>query len=271
MKSWKKSLIPAALALAIAVPAAAFAADTTTTTTDPAAQTQLQQPFNQGGRGGSPGFSGMEHRGGMSFGQNSVHQSMYLSLLAQKYEPASQDEWESALAERSSLQEQLKAVLPSRENRKDDREGGQALTDEQKTEMKQQMEQKRQQADDLKTQLESGAITQEEYDAQLKELGLVGGKPGHDRGGFGGDSQGQPGQAADGTQAVNGDTADIDAQKALQEQFNAAIESGDATQIAAVLPQLLDEIKKENTQLAQKIEALKNASDASGADATVTE
>ncbi|GGG09143.1 hypothetical protein [Paenibacillus abyssi] len=114
--SWKKSILPAALALTLISPAAAYAASTspsartsqdtiTTSSQAVAGQVRTSDP--------SRGHRIHKRHDGAMMGAN-VHHQTYIKLLVEKYAPETMKDWEPVLAESQRLHEELRSIRSSR-------------------------------------------------------------------------------------------------------------------------------------------------------------
>lgn len=157
------------------------------------------------------------------------HRQMYLTLLAEKFSPDSVDEWEAAFAERKKLTTQWKAL-----------HAGEEKSDVEKKALKEQFKQL---AQDLNKKVESGELTKEQMKQQLiewRDTNL-------------GDAK------KDLIQARNKEELSQKREqfKQLHEEFDTAIEFGDADKIKAVLPKLLEQVKATNLRMAEKLKEKK--------------
>lgn len=260
LNTWKKTMLPAALALALIVPAAAYAADQSngsdsgsgaapTTESSAPAQTPKQDRFMGGGKGRHGGPGGMDMRGGKQMAgkqaagikvDGHINQNKYMELLAEKYASDTLNDWKTAQTEQSSLGQQLNDLL-----------GDAGVRSALKAQREAQMEQMKAQRDELKSKLESGEITKE----QLKEqLGADGGKLGH---GFKGGPGGLWG-VLNGS-AAGGDATAIQDEHTHRKELTQAIKADDADAIKAALAKLLDDLKTNNAKLSAKIAELKQS------------
>lgn len=152
------------------------------------------------------------------------HHKMYMMLLAEKYTPNSAGEWQAAFTERERLLGELKAAREtSGENEK----------------RAAKREEKKQLIAKLSEQVKKGEITSEQMEQQVKEWKE---KNFGDR---------QNGQDSENRKAM------MEQFKQTREDFNAAIESGDAAKIKEVLPKMLEQLKARNAHLAQKLAEMK--------------
>ena len=135
MKSWKAKVVSATLALSVLAPSAAFAADNTTATDD----VQFK-----------PGFVNHLRFGGA---KNQLEDSK-ISEVVGKYTPESLSDWESVLAEREQLANELKEKAPVGLQKTQ-------LSDEQKEQIK-----------NIREQVKDGTLTAEQAQEQLQSLGL---------------------------------------------------------------------------------------------------
>jgi hypothetical protein len=135
VKSWKAKIVSATLALSVLAPSAAFAADNTTATDD----VQFK-----------PGFVNHLRFGGA---KNQLDDSKILEVVG-KYAPESLSDWESVLAEREQLANELKEKAPAGLQKTQ-------LSDEQKEQIK-----------NIREQVKDGTLTAEQAQEQLQSLGL---------------------------------------------------------------------------------------------------
>lgn len=241
---WKKTLLPAALALALVVPAAAYAAAQSGSGSDSANGTDSAVPLSEHlpGRGL---FGAIKHRGGiageigmrlMKLEGGLVHRQKYMELLAEKYAPETLESWKAELDEQKSLAEELKKLMQD--------QGVRDWLDSQKETIREEAKAK---MEELRQKLESGEITKEQLKEQLKDSGLP----------FKRDAKGE-GFAI--TFDFGLGTEDAAALKDAAEHRKAltdAVEADDADAIRAALATLLADLQQRNDKLAAKIEELK--------------
>lgn len=232
--SLKKSLLPAALALALIVPAAAYAAEQTKpgAETGPAAKRAIESKhkheafakrFGDLRDHGQHPFQGKLSR---KMAANQVNQHKYLELLAEKYAPAALADWKSVLTERQNLREQLQALLKD-----------QGVQDALQAQKKQLQEQWKTKKDELKQKAESGEITKEQVREQLKSRAIP----------FAASKDGFKKEAA---------AAVKNAMKHRQ-ALTEAVKAEDAAAIGAALASILEDLKKGNEAAAARIAELK--------------
>ncbi len=197
MKHWKKGMMATALVIGLAIPGGVQAAGDEVT-----ALSSVMHSHGDHGNGK------MKVRYGMHMG---AHQRMYMTLLAEKYTPNQVGEWQAVLKEREKLMEQLRAARET--------------VSEEKSQMRAQ----------LREQVKSGAITNEQMEQQYKEWKEK------NRG-----NQDQTGEKED-------RKARMEQFKQTHEEFDAAIASEDAAKIKAVLPKLLEQMKAKNERLSKKL------------------
>ncbi len=148
-----------------------------------------------------------------------THQKMYLQLLVDKYTPQSAADWKAAFAVRDKLVKEWEALEPN---------------EEAKTFHKQLHEQR----SELKKKWEAGEISREEMHAQLREW-----KKAHWKG-----SQGKE----------HGKKHDLfQKYRAVNEEFDQAVEANNPTQLKQVLPKLLEEVQAMNQYYETRLQAEK--------------
>ncbi|MGE7273912.1 hypothetical protein ACQKK5_20930 [Brevibacillus panacihumi] len=100
MKQWKKGIVTTALVMGLVMPIGAQA------------QNVQAQPLSKPGAVTSiPEQESQDHHGHHKFKMRmSVHQKMYMTLLAEKYTPKQAAEWQSVFKERERLIGELKAA-----------------------------------------------------------------------------------------------------------------------------------------------------------------
>jgi hypothetical protein len=234
----KKTLLPAALALALIVPAAAYAAEQTKPGAEagPAAKRAIEAKHKHEAfakriddfrdRGQNPFQGKLSHK----MAANQVNQHKYLELLAEKYSPATLADWKSVLTEQQNLHEQLQALLKD-----------QGVQDALKAQKKQLQEQWKTKQDELKQKVESGAITKEQVRNQLKSRAVP----------FAASKDGFKNALP--KEAV---AAAKDAMKHRQD-LTEAVKADDADAIRAALAPILEDLKKGNEKAAAQIAKLK--------------
>jgi hypothetical protein len=99
MKKWKYGILATALLIGLAVPGGAWAAGTTGNTVAGPIESGMRDNHEDHGHGQVKIRHGM-HR--------SVHQKMYMTLLAEKYAPNTVGEWQAVFQERERLMAQWK-------------------------------------------------------------------------------------------------------------------------------------------------------------------
>jgi predicted trehalose synthase len=92
LKAWKKTIIPAVLAVALAIPLAAYAADDSNPSPDPSAAPTQQEQIKK-------------------VDTANIHQQQYMQLLLEKYAPNQLNDWKLAVAERERLLAEAKAKV----------------------------------------------------------------------------------------------------------------------------------------------------------------
>ncbi|MFC3767615.1 hypothetical protein [Paenibacillus sp. GCM10012303] len=243
LTNWKKTILPATLALALLIPAAAYAAEqngqsdssgsTSGTNSTAPAKPGGKDPKSFGkGRGGfgHEGFA-IQKGGKHLIGGDSVNQHKYMELLAEKYAPDTLDSWKAALTEQGTLNQELQTLLQD--------QGVHDALQAQRDELKEQMKAKQ---DELKQKLESGELTKEQLREQMKDGAMSLGK----------DIK----KIVPGT-ALEGDPAAAQASRANRQELTDAIKADNADGIRAALAKLLEDVKQSNTQLAAKVAELK--------------
>lgn len=225
MKNWKKIWIPAALALAVAIPGAAFAASENSSTTAVQDQGQAQDQHFSGKFGKGKGSQGHQMQRGEHdrFAMDVNHQE-YMLLLAEKYTPDQLNDWKAAFGGQKTIKDQIKPLLEAK-----------------KAEQQQNRQQMQQQMQELKNKMDSGELTKEQAMEQMKQL---------------------RGDIKSGQKYMGGSMKEqMQADKALHDQFNQAIQTlldtNNAVAVKTVLPQMLDHLKQQNQKLAEKLNQLK--------------
>jgi len=231
VKNWKAKVVSAALALSVLASSAAFAADNATSTGD----VQFKTGFAKHQR-----FDGAKSQ---------LNETKILEVVG-KYAPESLSDWESVLAEREQLANELKEKAPIDRQRV-------KLTDEQKEQVKA-----------IREGVKNGTLTPEQAKEQLQSLGLdmarsFGLKPQLT------DEQKEQVKAIrEGVK--NGTLTPEQAKEQLQSlglqgknafarpdnlmgQFKEAVEANDESTIIELLPQLLEQMKERNQQLSDKL------------------
>jgi len=243
LTNWKKTILPATLALALLIPAAAYAAEqngqsdssgsTPGTNSTAPAKPRGKDSMNFGkGRGGfgHEGFA-IQKGGKHLIGGDSVNQHKYMELLAEKYAPDTLDSWKAALTEQGTLNQELQTLLQD--------QGVHDALQAQRDELKEQMKAKQ---DELKQKLESGELTKEQLREHMKDGAMSLGK----------DIK----KIVPGT-ALEGDPAAAQASRANRQELTDAIKADNADGIRTALAKLLEDLKQSNTQLAAKVAELK--------------
>ncbi|MGN7471716.1 hypothetical protein [Brevibacillus sp. SAFN-007a] len=207
MNKWKNSMVMTTLAIGLALPSFAQAAEASLAD---AKMTPVHQTAH------SHGEHEKEHKHFRHGMHGSVHQKMYMLLLAEKYTPDSVAQWQEVFKERERLMSEFAAL---REDPK----------------WKAKREERRQLVSKLNEQVKKGEISSQQMEQQLaqwkeKNMGMPGTKDDRDA-----------------------RKARMDKMRMTQEAFHAAIESGDAAKIKQALPQMLEQMKAKNTVLAQKL------------------
>ncbi|WP_421617497.1 hypothetical protein ACAF76_003785 [Brevibacillus sp. TJ4] len=204
MKKWNQGVIAAALLLGTVLPGGVHAQDLS----QPVALEQMSR--DEGG-------------GHLKFRQRiSAHQTMYMTLLAEKYTPESVDEWKQVLKERDRLIEEMRAA---KEASGEDRE------------WMAKREERKKIREELRAKVEKGEITSDEMKQELEKW----------------KEKNFPGKAGD-DQARR---AQMEQFRAVYEEFDGAIQSGDSAQIKAVMPKLLEQLKAKNERLAKRLKEVK--------------
>lgn len=253
LTNWKKTILPATLALALLIPAAAYAAEqngqSDSSGTAPGASSTA--PAKPGGKDHS-GFG--KERGGFGhggfaiqkdkhkIGGDSVNQRKYMELLAEKYSPDTLASWKAALTEQETLAQELQTLLQDQgvhDAMQAQREELKEQLKEKQDELKEQMKAKQ---DELKQKLESGEITKEQLREQMKDGALSFGK------GIKG--------IVPGTE-LQGDPAAAQTAHANRQELTDAIKADNADGIRTALAKILEDLKQSNTQLAAKVAELK--------------
>ncbi|MFS0553467.1 hypothetical protein [Brevibacillus sp. 179-C9.3 HS] len=142
-----------------------------------------------------------------------AHQKMYMLLLAEKYSPNSIEQWHAVFKERDRLMSEFEA-----------------LSDDPKWKAKR--EERKQLINKLNEQVKKGEITNEQMEQQFKEWKEKNMGPKEER---------------------ESRKARIEQMKKTHEAFDAAIESGDASKIKESLQQMLEQMKANNTRMAEKL------------------
>lgn len=150
----------------------------------------------------------------------SAHQNMYMTLLAEKYTPDSVNEWKDVLKERDRLIGEMRAA---REAAKQD------------PEWMAKREERKKMKEELRAKVEKGEITSEQMKEEMQKW-----KEKH-----------FPGIAGE----EEARRAQMEQFRAVHEEFDAAIESGDSAKIKAVLPKLLEQMKAKNQRMAERLKA----------------
>ncbi|MBP1995051.1 hypothetical protein [Paenibacillus eucommiae] len=181
------------------------------------------------GKGKGPGKGG-SHDGSKGAGQaglKGVHGEEYLLLLTEKYAPDQLSGFKSVFEAQNLLEEQIKTL----------RDADKAAIEA------------------IKAKVESGELTQEQADEQIKQLREAN-KPV------------KPEAAATDTEADTAAKAEAqaaaqakkEASKALHDEFETAVQtlvdSGDTAQITQVLPKLLEDLKVQNERLSEQLTKL---------------
>ncbi|TMV45422.1 hypothetical protein FE783_29300 [Paenibacillus mesophilus] len=248
----KKSLLPAALALALIVPAAAYAAGQTTpdTNSGSASKPQQQQEIKKkqliikhmgdirDRAHGAFQAPMIKHR----MADQQVNQHKYLELLAEKYSPDTLADWKAALTEQQSLHEQLQSLMRDQgvqDALKAEREQHQKQWKDKQEELKKQWKDKQ---EELKKKVESGEISKEQIREQMQSGRLPFGAAMK-----GGLQKALPKEAA---------AAMHDAMKHRQ-ALTEAVKADNADAIRAALAPILEDVKKGNEQAAARIAKLK--------------
>ncbi|PYI57414.1 hypothetical protein [Paenibacillus flagellatus] len=239
LNGWKKTMLPAALALALIIPAAAYAAEQSGQSdgSGSAPSADSSAPAQPGGKARfGKGHGGFDHRGPGGFGggtlsktigDKQVNQRKYMELLAEKYAPDTLADWQAALDRQEALGEELKALLQD--------QGVHDALKAQKEELQQQWKTKR---DELKQKLENGEITKEQLREQAKDGSLPFG-----RGIKGG--------------VWEGDAAELQDARTHRQELTDAIKADNADGIRAALANVLGDVKQANDAIAAKIAELK--------------
>jgi len=240
--NWKRTLLPAALALALVVPASAYAADQTDANADtqaPAGSTRpmtakpMQAPFAKRmkqargfGHGALPGNSPSPLMIG-----NSVNQHKYVELLAEAYSPSTLADWKAALAEQDNLRDQQQALLKD-----------QGVQDAIQAQKKEQLEKMKAKREELKNKVESGDVTKE----QVRDRWKAGKLP------FAQRSAGRLNNAL-----PNNALAAVKDNAKHWRALTDAVKADDASAIGAALAPLLEDLQKTNESAAARIGKLK--------------
>lgn len=247
----KKSLLPAALALALIVPAAAYAAEQTTPDANSGSASKPQQQEIKKKQLIIKHMGDMRDRAHGAFqapmikhrmADQQLNQHKYLELLAEKYSPATLADWKAALAEQESVREQLQSLMQDQgvQNAlKAEREQLQKQWKDKQGELQKQWKDKQ---EELKKKVESGEISKEQIRGQLQSGRLPFGAAMK-----GGLQKALPKEAA---------TAMHETMKHRQ-ALTEAVKADDADAIRAALAPILDDIKKGNEQAAARIAKLK--------------
>lgn len=197
MKKWKQGMVATALVMGLTIPNIVMA----------------QGVISPNHSHGSHGEHGETHIKIRHSANKSVHQKMYMLLLAEKYAPDSVEQWQAAFVERDRIMEEFEA-----------------LGDDPKWKAKR--EERKQLINKLNEQVKKGEITNEQMEKQIKEWK---------------DKNMGPREEQESKKAR------IEQMKKTQEAFDAAIESGDAAKIKDTLPQMLEQMKANNARLAEKL------------------
>lgn len=240
-----KTLLPAALALVLTLPAAAYAAEQKTSPgTDGAASPKRAIEMKQKREavakriGAMPPARGHQPvQGKLNLIANPANQHKYLELLAEKYLPAALADWKAALAEQNSLREQMRALLKDQGVQ----EALQGQKKQQQERIKQLQEQAKAKRDELKATVESGELTKEQAERQLKSRTFP--------------FAGLPGKFKSALPAGVAPAAK-DALKHRQ-ALTEAVKADDAEAIGAALALLLQDLQKSNEQAAERMNELK--------------
>lgn len=219
MNMWKKGLLSAAV-LAVAVPGAAFAAAST-----PAAPGPIQERIATLKDKANLKLDEWKNdeKKQARLDQFGVHKKTYLTLLAEKYAPDTEADWNAVFAEREQLVNELKSLKPT-------------------AEQKEALKSKRQAAaEELRKEWKDGTLSKEDLKAKLEAL------------------KGQINTYKDQMTDLRGPA--IENRQEIQKAFTDAVASGNADSIRQSLASMLDEAKKENAALAAAIEKIKSASD----------
>lgn len=213
MKTWKKALVPAALAISVLAPMSAFAADTGSADANSAAGKMPLRTMEHKLNGIHDRAADRLHRLAASVGP---HHVMYIELLAEKYAPDTLDAWKTAFAERKQALEKLKPGLKDK--------AADAKRNAKET------------LGDLRDKLKNGEITREELRQKLQER--------------------LADRKANLEERKDDKEPEIEARRALHEQFTKAVDDQNAEEIRAVLPKLLEQYKHDTAKIVQKAEQL---------------
>jgi hypothetical protein len=241
---WKKTLLPAALALALVVPAAVYAASQSDSGSDPAAGADSAAPLGRHFPGKGL-FGNIKHHGGIAgdigkhlvkFEGASVHRQKYLELLAEKYAPETLESWKAELDEQKSLAEELKKLMQD-----------QGVRDWLDSQRENNREEAKAKMEELRQKLDSGEITKEQLKERLKDSGLP----------FSHDMKGEGFAVTFGFSLGTDDAAALKDAAEHRKALTEAVEADDADTIKAALAPLLADLQQRNDKLAAKIEELK--------------
>jgi len=155
MKKWQKGIVTTALVMGLVMPLGAQAQSS-----------QAQLPENPGVVTNVPEQES-QHHGHHKFKMRmSVHQKMYMTLLAEKYTPKQAAEWQKVMKERERLIGELKAArnTSSHEGKMEDKAGQQVRSDKEDADRRAQMEKFRSVYGEFNAAIESGEA------AKIKEV-----------------------------------------------------------------------------------------------------
>lgn len=218
MKIWKKSVI-AATVLAVALPAAAFAA---TPKSEMNAAKKLNRQIEELRNHQSKAVESLRQSTKSSLQQADnlgIHKKTYLTLLAEKYAPATVNDWNTVFAERERLLNELKALKPTLEEKQEQKD----LRKNEKEDLRKEWQEGNLDLNALKQKMEELKSTM----GSLKDLKVQDWMP------------------------------LIKERAELQQTFTDAVTSGDGGKIADSLAQQLAQTKTENSRLADILAKLK--------------
>ncbi|GAB2698813.1 hypothetical protein ACFQWB_00205 [Paenibacillus thermoaerophilus] len=237
-RTWKLAAVPAMLAIALSVPSAVFAAE----------------PQDEAGISASAEHpKGHYRRSAMGIVSASAHETMYLTLLSEKYSPESAAAWKEAAAERSRLRAEIRKLKESDGWRKlhdpdDDLHKEGVKPEEGKFEGK--PEEKGKAGEKGKSEGKGkwwGDKSRSESKGKTGEKGKAEGK-------------GKPEEKgkSEGKGSLQDERSEArESLRQVHEQFTKAVESGDAAQIKAALADFLPVYKQCNQHIARRLDEMK--------------